>query len=783
MPEKIEEAVLRFPSAPLHGMQRLQEHHVWLGDSENFHSYRILRSAKPSAQKQAPTRIFLMHTGLNERASLGLYYQIASHLIKKDSGTVCVVRPFPGHLTRFPFQGFAETPLDRYLWDGSHLFRQFLRYMIETQWFLSVLARRSSYRYASGANLLAEGNRREQSRLDDHFLADEMRARWESLREKSAHSLSETHEPHELAPGVSEGPELDLFEAAIGSLRSLLNLGGDDTEADTEPAIHVIGYSLGGFTAQSVFMSWPFLISSCSTLLGGGALRHLAPSAFAHPEEWQTVLHSLRYELDDRLMSDDVCVESDSIAGIDLELFTFFKRTFYEVFQQDYRGSFQTRLEAFRKRMLFVVGGNDPVVRPERVLASGPPGGMNLLELGGIGHFLQGHAQDRAEAEQRKFWIPEMTSLLSRFADQATEDQELERRVTCFDRDMAEPESTSDELNALLGEKDAQGRPKTPQARLAPSELLSIGRDGALPGATFERCLDDLLARVKEQAPGEEGVLFMLRNEVPTVLLPDELIRERATGLYHDDVKIVQHCHGVSRRREVIREKIGKICIVLPWNARILVEKMDLRGGYPSQAETAGGQVLERITDEKAWKEILRECRRLVEDPDGRESLRKFNGNRRLSELANFGMPDELRSTANELIGNEGLELVPSLPDCWVWASAEALGASGSKLTIQRAISEMARIVPDHCAEDKDREKAWETRLLELLRTDQIRIVTVSRARYNPRFRGRLIVTPQAARKLLVHVTLSLVLSEAVTPQNLSTTFEPKPKSEHLQPG
>lgn len=791
MPERVEEVLLRFPSAPLHGMQRLQEHHVWLGDSENLHSYRVLRSPKRSVQKQKISRIFLMHTGLNERSFLGLYYRIASHLLKEDPNTVCIVRPFPAHLSRFPFQGFAETPLDRYLWDGSHLFRQFLRYMIETQWFLSALARRSSYRYASGANLLAEEDTPSQSRLDQGILAEKMLARYEHLQRQSAESLSTTHEPHEFAPGVSDVPDLDLFERSIESLRSTLNLErdypgltADGGGADSEPALHVIGYSLGAFTAQSVFMSWPFMISSCSTLLGGGALRHLAPSAFAHPEEWQTVLHSLRYELDDRLMSDDVGVEKDekgdieAIAGIDIELFTFFKRTFYEVFQQDYRGSFQTRLQAFRKRMLFVVGGNDPVVRPERVLASGPPGGMNLLELGGIGHFLQGHAQDRDEEEQRKFWIPEMTSLLSHFADQATDDQRIERRVTRFDSKMAAPVATSEELNALLGEKDGSGKPKSLQDRLAPSELLSISRDGALPGATFERCLDDLLARVKAQAPGEEGVLFMLRNEIPTVLLPDELIRERAAALYHDDVKIVQHCHGVIRRREIIREKIGKICIVLPWNVKILVEKIDLHGGYPSQAETAGGQVLNRISDEKVWKGILKECRTLVEDKNGRESLRKFNGNQPLSELENPVIPEKLLQAAGELSGNEGLDLVPSLPDCWVWASAKALGVYGSDLTIDRAISEMTRIVPDRCCEDKEKKRIWETRLLETLRTDEMRLVTVSRARYNPRFRGRLIATPQGARKLLVHIALTLALSELVTPQNLSTTFEPRLREE-----
>src|ERR1044072_7180447 len=137
-------------------------------------------------------------------------------------------------------------------------------------------------------------------------------------------------------------------------------------------------------------MSLSFLIASCSTLLAGGPLRDLAPPAFAHPEEWQTVLHSLRYELDDLLMTrgDDDADVRHSEFGLQPGLFGVFKRVFYEVFQQEYKGSYQPRLGSFRHRMLFVVGGNDPVVTPRSVLDSAPEGGLNLLEIGGLGHFL-----------------------------------------------------------------------------------------------------------------------------------------------------------------------------------------------------------------------------------------------------------------------------------------------------------------------------------------------------------------------------------------------------------
>ena len=45
------------------------------------------------------------------------------------------------------------------------------------------------------------------------------------------------------------------------------------------------------------------------------------------------------------------------------------------------------------------------------------------------------------------------------------------------------------------------------------------------------------------------------------------------------------------------------------------------------------------------------------------------------------------------------------------------------------------------------------------LRNDKLRIITVSRARYNPRFRGRLVIDPRAVTQTLVHVALCVSTS------------------------
>jgi hypothetical protein len=111
----LKERVLRFPSAQIHGLHRLSQEHVNMGPVESFHTYRLLSDPW---RKKPVSRIFLMHNGLNETRKMGLYYELASYLIKQDKGTACILRPFPGHLTRCAFPGLSETPLDHYLWDG-----------------------------------------------------------------------------------------------------------------------------------------------------------------------------------------------------------------------------------------------------------------------------------------------------------------------------------------------------------------------------------------------------------------------------------------------------------------------------------------------------------------------------------------------------------------------------------------------------------------------------------------------------------------------------------------
>lgn len=738
---QLKESILRFPSAPIHGLHRLHEYHVNQGEAENFHTYRLLEH--PDRDKPVE-RVFLLHNGLNETQSVGLYYRLASHLIHKgkEKTTACLLRPFPGHLTRSRFYRYAETPLDHYLWDGSHLFRQFLRYMIETQWLLSVLARRSSYRCISGLNLLQEEREPDGSRLDDAPLAAAIQEAWRALNEKG--------EKRESAPR-GEPPEDAAFIQAVASLRSALQLetrlGGDfDPEVQEKPSIHVIGYSLGGFMAQSVFMSWPFLVASCSTLLSGGALRELAPTAFADPEEWQTVLHSLRYELDEAMMSGGYGRdEEDRVAGIEHDLFLFLKSTFYEVFQQEYRGSFQTRLAAFRRRMLFVVGGNDPIVRPQSVLDSGPPDGINMFAIGGLGHFLESKTNDQEEEEQRNFWIPEIGRLIGSLADDAAPRQHNEREETWLDEKM-----------------HFQRKSTSPVSRLSIAERLAVQGQGALSSALFQRHLDDLLVRASKG----EGLLFILRNEAPTVLLDKDAVQEHAAALHHNDAAIAEYVKGVAGRRDLMLEQTTRehMCLLLPWNAKAIMEQIDEYPGHPSQAEGAGGQMPSQTNVEDTWTTFHETLDELA-DESTPEAVRICDGELGVDwgGLPEVDTMDLARVAREKLNTSNGRAVTPSLPDCWVWLSWDFLRHEESEsLSISAGRKELCRRVP---GEYQDKKK-----IANKLRDDSLRIVTVSRSRYNPRYRGRIVVQPGAAAGLLFHATLCIASSIPLADYDLAET-------------
>jgi pimeloyl-ACP methyl ester carboxylesterase len=712
-PKRLREVMLRFPSAPIHGVQRLQEYHAKLPHSEVMHTFRVLRH---SSRTERPTRIFLLYNGLNESDKMVLYYQLASQLVASDPDTVCILHPFPGHLTRYPWQEFGETPLDRYLWDGSHLFRQFLRHMTETQWLLSALASPGSLLPQTGAPLLRDKG---QHALATKALACRIGESWNALLAESKRALSRARTKQNVDELSDDSPSEDTLLDVVQKLRSVMGLPDERSEDEKSPPIHVIGYSLGGFAAQSVFMTWPSIISSCATLLSGGALRALTPTEFAHREEWQTVLHSLRYELDDGMVDGRYAQGDDGIAGLQGGLFHYFQRAFYEVFQQEYRGSFQTRVQAFRKRMFFVVGGDDPIVSPHAVLESSPEGGMNILEIGGMGHFLSGSVKDEDEQLEREFWIPQIGKFIS----------------DCSVHAAIEHRREFEAANAAAGRAEAvRSCPSDAKTRmLTERERLALSPDGALSSDLFGRYLDDLLARPSRK---EGGYLWIFRNEVPTIMLDPDSLRRRAHSLFHDERRIEAYCEEVSRRRMAWLGKLPATIVVLPWNAERILVHQDGDHGFASQSESAMGPLRNPLTAEERIARFRDTCKTATASNE--EAILIFDGRDQATDTPGIGLPP------------------PSLPDCWVYTSREFVEVADKepvKVVIDALTSAVERVArTDNKVERGKRDRELESRL----KSEELRIIAVSRARFNPRYRGKVLLNAKAVRTVLHHITWCL---------------------------
>ena len=408
------ECIIRFPSAPIYGIHRKREY-LYKLDRINYHTMRLL--CRPSSDQARPAkrieRIYLFHNGLNEIDRFRFYYRLAD-LLMQDEHSACVIRPMPGHLTRCPFPGeYAETPLDRYLEDAGDLFRQFLRFMVETQWLLSALVPIPSYRVVAGLDLLGENSRVRASRANSHILAGEILKAWQSASEASpSNARGLTVDPKHIERSV------DTIRDLIGWEHTQIRKNGRPPEdALPPPALHAIGYSLGGYLAQSVFFTWPFAVSSCTTIGSGGPLRDVALTAFAHPEEWQTVMYALKFEIGSAMLQRRI-VRSPTkngdylIAGINEDYYGFFDRIFNEVFLQDFRGPYRQRVSEYGPRLLFVLGGRDPVISTRSVLESSPPEGINMMQIANLSHFPW-----EKEREWRDFWLPQVARVVGAFSD------------------------------------------------------------------------------------------------------------------------------------------------------------------------------------------------------------------------------------------------------------------------------------------------------------------------------------------------------------------------------
>jgi hypothetical protein len=761
----LREYMTRFPSAPIYGTNRKPNYGIEFPQRPNLHTMRVL--TRPNDKRQVG-RIFILHNGLNEATNLRFYYRLADWILKEDgeesgkSRSACLIAPFPGHLMHSPFPGpFTETPLLRYLSDSGELFRQFLRYMVEMRWLLSAVNRESPPDWTVGGKPIENDDLPVQLRRE---LSDLRRASQLAF-ERGKGELSARDKKRLLGTSVKRS----AIESMVGTLQQVL--GRKNARGPNTVPIHVIGYSLGGFLAQSVFFAWPNMVSSCATICSGGAIRALSPTAFAHSEEWQAVLHTLRPELEESMLRQRIVREGDKVAGIREDLFGYYQRIFDQVFLQEDHASYKARLSEYGTRMFFVGGGEDPIVKTSDVLDASPSEGITMLSVASLTHFLGETARTVREREQREFWLPEAGGLIARAAVRGEELYALERQLAKekhldakqMDQSSKEAERTGSASGASQVFETAPARPKE--------------RD--LESPDFEKALDWVIDGVKRKVTNSDkqgnGWIFVCRNGLPAAFLDPKMQRAWATGLHHHDVFVQKYALGLTRRAVALRNVKDRTTLVLP--SRLRDTFVESSGELVDPHSDAPGYLATKKQRQGAWDNFLEEWG---------EQARWFHAGP-LSESLQLDIgPADFSATVSDwqAIPVEHLK-VTHVPDAWIMVDDRPPYQAGQPdLAAKRLADRILEVVKEEArALEASEEKALEDGadlhrlrasseprsdagivLREDLKLGRVRIVRVSAAELNPRYRGKFEQSFASALLLLAHCTGALIRSRQETP-------------------
>jgi hypothetical protein len=519
------------------------------------------------------------------------------------------------------------------------------------------------------------------------------------------------------------------------------------------PCIHVVGYSIGGFMAQAVFFAWPFAVSSCTNMFAGGALRDLAPTAFAHPEEWQAVLHGMRYELDRAFRNEHLNPTAEGfVAGIEESLFGYFTRIFYEVFLQYYRGGYSSRVAEFSRRLLFVVGGDDPIVRTRNVLDAGPPEGMTLLQIANVSHF-PGRAGTKGapsiEVEQRAQWLPEVGRVIAKFS-----------------------ERSEGLLNRTLSEswRVPWGRGKIALRDLAvdPPKDGDTEMDSAAFASEMNR-LVDYLRPAQADAPGQ-GRLLIARNEIPPAFLEHEAFRVYAQAVHHAEEEIANYIRVLRARSERMHDCRDRITLLISEDSDLWFKKREERERFFSKSETASAA-------------------RIPSDSLAGDMWDHFQQEWIAHGAVRVVKPDEYERGALGAIGDAEADRLAldklsltSLPDVWIALSdavAETIcGENENRGHDEEAIVKWAVVLSHQWHQEADAKAGKIVRrqlsapgegggkqrrlaaLNEWVESGEVIAIETSGAELNSRYRGRRLETGKDVRKDLIHWAVAYQASQ-----------------------
>jgi hypothetical protein len=357
---------------------------------------------------------------------------------------------------------------------------------------------------------------------------------------------------------------------------------------------------------------------------------------------------------------------------------------------------------------------------------------LNVMEISDLSHFVGAAARTSREEAQRRFWLPRVAATVEEFAQRAETLLAESLHSRWLDRSFSFPVADQPD------EPDLEG------AGVGASDAGS-----ALPSPVFEKTLDSLVYSLQEGG----GFLFVLRNQLPAAVLPPSLVRKRAGYLHHSDDRITRYALGVRNRRAALEQEHTRerLVMIVPytWQDDLLEE---LSGVHADQSETPGSQLPDVLTPVEAVQGVRRTLRAL--------GARAFRGERRTTRL-----PVDRQFKEMFHVGRPWLN---TLPDCWIYFSRDCATAAaghtnpslrelldhfgtwlGSQMEQHHSLEHEARNHPEFAVRSR-------SNFEELLRRGDLRIVKVSGAKYNPRYRGSEVTAPRDALKVLMHLDLAL---------------------------
>ena len=707
------------------------------------HTLRLLKSAQ---RADAPvTKLFLMFNGLNELDHLGFYYELAGLLIDspQDAANVaCLIVPFPAHLMRYPLVGrYAEKPLQRFISDPSDLFRQYLRFMVETQWLVSTVVPISDYPVTSGIPLLEPHDESDRSRGNPSVLATAIYAAWLRIFDYSNRSDSKLSE-NDVLQAITVARDL------IGWNANTVTLAERASDAALPPPrLHVIGYSLGGYLAQSVFFSWPYAIGSCTTLCSGGALPSLRTEKIIHEEEWRAITHGLQFDIESGMLEGRIAADRaenpEYVCGIPASTFTSHYQAFADIFLQDPYGTYRHRVSEYAPRLFFVVGGNDPIVPARSVLDTSPPDGINMLEIAKLSHFI---ATERGE-EWEDFWLPTIAHIIASHSDHC---EHLLWATTWNDETTTAAKGDNLELSVL---RDYTSK-----------YVALVNAEGLNTQPLNSEEIQQTILRFVERIDKKAGFLLILRNQIPVTLMGRKVLHRRGAVPHYGDLEIARYWARLQKQRLGMLDERGRVAIVIPGR---------LNDWFRERSPTLSYKPLPIVMarpDQQSWQAAI--WKDFLDDWEDSGALYRFDAQPAKVSGEEFRLEELIREDTARSSGD--FWILNCLPDAWISFSVSAVSRLVGRMNRREDILTALRthMLRKYTGSKKrgeplttEEEEARDD-LKALLEARELEILRISAAQSSPRYLGELVRERAAAIDVLTHAALALARSTACREKN-----------------